>query len=148
MKLRNHVAKAACTALFTALLALAWTSLGMAQGTPGETGSGTSGRKASPSSGGGMMNGMGGMMGGSSGGSAGGMNGMTEKAVPSPRMPSDENDAPKSKMMGKSSGRKGCCMKAMQGMMRGGSGGMGNMGGTMGGSSSAPPAAPEASGSN
>ena len=139
MKLRNHVAEAACTALFVALLALTWTSMSMAQATPGEAGSGSSGTKAGPSIGGGMMNGMGGMMGGSSGGPAAGMNGMNQGAAPSP----GENDTSHTRMMGKSSGRKRCCMKHTKGMMSGGSGGMGNMGGMMGGSSSeAPPSAP------
>ena len=139
MKLRNHVAKAACTALFVALLALTWTSMSMAQATPGEAGTGSSGTKAGPSAGGGMMNGMGGMMGGSSDSPAAGMSGMNQGAAPSP----GENDTSHTRMMGKSSSRKGCCMKHMQGMMGGGASGMGNMGGMMGGpSSEAPPSAP------
>jgi hypothetical protein len=115
MKLRNHVAKATCTALFVALLVLTWTSISMAQATPGEAGTESNGTKASPSTGGGMMNGMGGMMGGSSGSPAAGMNDMNQGAAPSP----GENDTSHTRMMGKSSSRKGCCMKHMQGMMNG-----------------------------
>ena len=145
MKLRNDVAKAACTALFVALLALTWTSMSMAQATPGEAGSGSSGTKAGSSTGSGMMNGMGGMMGGSSGSPAAGMNNMNQGAAPS----SGENDTSHTRRMGKSSTRKGCCMKHMQGMMSGGSGGMRNMGGMMGGSSSeAPPSAPNGAASH
>ncbi len=144
MKLRNHVAKAACTALFVALLVLTWTSISMAQATPGEAGTGSSGTKAGPSTRGGMMNGMGGMMGGSSGSPAAGMNDMNQGAAPSP----GENDTSHTRMMGKSSSRKGCCMKHMQGMMNGGSGSMGSMGGMMGGSASAPPSGSEGSGSH
>ncbi|HLK80793.1 MAG TPA: hypothetical protein VKT99_04755 [Xanthobacteraceae bacterium] len=146
MKSRNHVAKAACTALFVAMLALTWTSMSMAQATPGEAASGSGGTNAGPSTGGGMMNGMGEMMGGSSGSPATGMNNMNQGAAPSP----GENDTSHTRMMGKSSSRKGCCMKHMRdmkhmhGMMSGGSGGMGNMGGMMGGSA-APSSAPNGS---
>jgi len=148
MKLRNHVAKAACTALFVALFALTWTSKSMAQATPGEAGSGSSGTKAGSSTGGGMMNGMGGMMGDSSGSPAAGMNDMNQGAAPSPGVSPGENDTSHTRMMGKSSSRKGCCMKHMQGMMSGGSGGTGNMGGMMGDSASAPPSGSEGSGSH
>lgn len=83
------------------------------------------------------MNGMGGMTGGSRGSSAGDMNGMMG-AAPSPGVPPAENDAPKTRVMGNNSDRKGCCAKRMDGTMRGSSGGMGNMDGMMGGSTSAP----------
>ena len=150
MELRNYVAKTACTALFVVLLALTWTSMSMAQATPGEAGSGSSGTEAGPSTGGGMMNGMGGMMGGSSGNPAAGMNDMNQGAAPSP----GENDTSHTRMMGKSSTRKGRCMKHMRGMkhmqdmMSGGSDSMGDTGGMMGGSASVPPSGSEGSGSH